>query len=477
MLSELAGCPGTIDRGPGALWFSHQGQEAILSHVVKVPPHTKEHPVLAVCAKGLDGMLEYSSQERMTDPDRLVPYLEHALLHLYDVAHLETSPLVDLLGLRYGIAEEAVVSLRGLLREAIESLRPDSSIPFSRPEWLSYRLLSLTYVESRSRFVVCRELGLSQTTYYRRRKEAIRALAHILPRLCRRYVAESESRDSVGPDLGFSPLSATDEAVKIARAATRESVSMSAVIHEALRLVGALADERGTVIEMDCPQSLPKVHGDPAMLREIVINLLTEGIEAASSGGLRIAARDAGSEAICSVHGVDVERILRKASQPTSAYAVSRGLLSVYGGRIWHGTDETGAPALFFALPVVEPRAILITDDDADTLHLYRRYLQSRGYSIRVAQTVSKAKAHLVEKKPDLILLDVLMPHEDGWDLLHYIKSRSETSDIPVVICSVVHQPSMALALGADKVLCKPIDETTLANVIASILRRERSTR
>ena len=81
--------------------------------------------------------------------------------------------------------------------------------------------------------------------------------------------------------------------------------------------------------------------------------------------------------------------------------------------------------------------------------------------------------AHLRETIPDLVLLDVLMPKRDGWHVLQYLKTLPETRQVPVIVCSVLSQPRLALALGASEVLIKPIDRETLLRTIRALLEED----
>ena len=81
----------------------------------------------------------------------------------------------------------------------------------------------------------------------------------------------------------------------------------------------------------------------------------------------------------------------------------------------------------------------------------------------------------LAKASPDVILLDVLMPQLDGWDILQQLKTRPETQHVPVVICSVLSQPRLAVALGAADVLRKPISAEALLTTIRRLLGREDS--
>ena len=80
--------------------------------------------------------------EEMDNAKRaLEHHVRDALAYFYDRTHLQTSPLAAMLGLQVPADEAQSASLRRLLREAIESLKPDPSIPYGQPEWLGHRLL------------------------------------------------------------------------------------------------------------------------------------------------------------------------------------------------------------------------------------------------------------------------------------------------------------------------------------------------
>ena len=101
--------------------------------------------------------------------------------------------------------------------------------------------------------------------------------------------------------------------------------------------------------------------------------------------------------------------------------------------------------------------SVLVVDDNPDLVHFFRLYTANTPYHI----THLLAGEHLFEQiptiKPDIIILDVLLPGQDGWELLSYLRSHAETRSIPVVVCSVVKREELALALGAALYLPKPV--------------------
>jgi CheY-like chemotaxis protein len=77
----------------------------------------------------------------------------------------------------------------------------------------------------------------------------------------------------------------------------------------------------------------------------------------------------------------------------------------------------------------------------------------------------------VLEVKPDVIILDILLPDSSGWDILAQLKAEPQTRDIPVLIISVVDEPSKGLALGATEYLVKPITQQQLQTSLSQIVQ------
>jgi hypothetical protein len=76
----------------------------------------------------------------------------------------------------------------------------------------------------------------------------------------------------------------------------------------------------------------------------------------------------------------------------------------------------------------------------------------------------------VAETQPDVITLDVMMPNMDGWQVLRALAQNPATAKIPVVVCSVLREPEVALSLGARAYLKKPIDPLMLVETLARLL-------
>lgn len=406
----------------------------------------------------------------MISRESFLGYVKEALANFYDPGHLQTSPLVELLVEQEVAADTAALALRQLLRRAIESLRPDDSVPFGRREWLGYRLLWLFYIQSRPMVEICEELGLSRTSFYRYHQDALEAVASYLWRMYREG-GPSEAPKEAGETS--AEAGAREEAVKLARASRRQSTNLGAVLEATVRTLQPLLEERGLQLALHAPLSLPFAYGDPAILRQILLNVLAEGLKLVASDALELTVTPKRGETLWCLSGLKGPKASEQDLEHLPGIVLSRSLLEVYGGQLWLQREAEGKAAILFTLPTAKPKTILVIDDNADAISRYRRCLEPQGYALRLASSGEEVRAHLAEALPDLVLLDVLMPQEDGWDILQSLKTLPETASIPVVIISVLSQPELAFALGAAEVLCKPVSEETLLATIKKLLAQE----
>ena len=103
---------------------------------------------------------------------------------------------------------------------------------------------------------------------------------------------------------------------------------------------------------------------------------------------------------------------------------------------------------------------ILVVDDDADSLEIVRTYLESRGYRVTTAANGKEALAMLEDARPDLVLLNVMMPGIDGWEVARTIKDHPEFSATRVVMLTArsdFTDKQRGLRAGADDYIVKPM--------------------
>lgn len=116
---------------------------------------------------------------------------------------------------------------------------------------------------------------------------------------------------------------------------------------------------------------------------------------------------------------------------------------------------------------------ILIVDDNEDNLAILERNLAKEGYVLHLANSGHKAFNMISQIQIDLILLDIMMTHMDGIEVLRHLKSNAKTEGIPVIMVTAVKDSSSVkacIALGAQGYFLKPFDMPTIKSRIREIL-------
>lgn len=115
---------------------------------------------------------------------------------------------------------------------------------------------------------------------------------------------------------------------------------------------------------------------------------------------------------------------------------------------------------------------VLIADDENEIRNLLRLYLENDGFKVADVATGSEVAGAMAEFKPDIVLLDVMMPGKDG---IHVLKDIRETSNVPVMIISARTADAeriLGLNVGADDYICKPFNPLEVVARVKSALRR-----
>jgi DNA-binding response OmpR family regulator len=120
-------------------------------------------------------------------------------------------------------------------------------------------------------------------------------------------------------------------------------------------------------------------------------------------------------------------------------------------------------------------KSILVVDDDPNIRSLLQQELTEAGYSVRLAEDGRKALTLIREEIPGLIILDVMMPDMNGFDVAAVLKNDPSTMAIPIIILSIVEDKERGFRLGVDRYLTKPIDTVTLFHEIDTLLDQGKS--
>ena len=114
----------------------------------------------------------------------------------------------------------------------------------------------------------------------------------------------------------------------------------------------------------------------------------------------------------------------------------------------------------------------LIVDDSKTELMYMSHLLQKHGMSVRTAEGAEEAMKRLSEERPDLILMDVVMPGQNGFQLTRVINRNPEYTDIPIIICTSKNLETdrvWGMRQGARDYITKPVDTTELLSKIKAL--------
>jgi len=282
----------------------------------------------------------------------------------------------------------------------------------------------------------------------------------------------------------------------------RVPIEVLSAARESVAGLRPLADRKGQEIELAIPAG-EHVSADPGRLRQILYNLLSNAIKFTPEGGritiegaprdgeFRLAVVDTGVGIAAEDQAAVFEEFRQVGggalrSEGTGlGLALTRRLVEAHDGRIElestpgvgsrfttvlpraePGARRDGAwdalPAATNLRPASRPGTVLVVEDDPSAIRLLRAYLEPEGYEVRVAASGERAIDDARAEPPTAILLDVLLPGIDGWEVLRRLKADPGLRDIPVVIVTVVDEEDVGLALGAVDYIVKPVDRDAL---------------
>lgn len=120
-------------------------------------------------------------------------------------------------------------------------------------------------------------------------------------------------------------------------------------------------------------------------------------------------------------------------------------------------------------------KTVLVVDDEKDIIQLIRYNLEREGFKVDSAADGNEALKKAVEAKPDVILLDIMLPGKDGYEVIKSLNSSDKTANIPVIFLtakSAEFDEVLGLELGADDYIVKPISPRKLISRIKAVMRR-----
>lgn len=396
--------------------------------------------------------------------EQFLKYLRIALNHLYDPDELRQNPLASFFHVEGHF--DTPSAIQRILTRAIESFKTQPELPSYTHNQKVYELLLYRYIQHISQDEYAHQLGLSVRQFRREQKEAIYELGD---RLWQEYagnalgagaalVPEPDIEDEYPVDIAREP-DHSDEFTWLKNMSPEKTTDVTKTVDSVMGLIAPLALQKGIAIRHHPVEHyLLAVH--PVALQQVLLGLLSYGMDQTSS------------------HNIDINFLHREqfldiiVSYPISSSASNvsplkepelgmiRSILELSAGTMNYSTDANlGTMCITFA--IVKPRTVLVIEDNDDIVDLMQRYVHDMNFNITSVRNPARSIDEAIALHPDLIILDIMMPQIDGLEVLTQITHHHKLSGIPVVVCSVLPQQKLALALGASGFLQKPIRRDT----------------
>lgn len=387
-------------------------------------------------------------------PAEFLEQVKQALENLYDFPALQRSPLARRLQSELRQSREAAgQQLRRQLIEAIEQLSPGSGVSVRLPHARIYSLLHLHYVEGMTIQEVAYELGISERQAYRDLRRAQESAAMLL---WASYAHAFAPVESTVDDL--SSLQAEVSRLRSAFSIT----DLTTLLHNALRAVDSLAARHGVELCVEASSEHVSTLTDPVVAQQVLVRLLSHAIQNAQGNRVQVALSSGGDTPML--------RIWYAAREGGPSDVLTAMLVELMARLKWDIRQADAGDACEITLRLTTRASkVLIIDDNEGLVELLERYLSSQMCHVFTAATGQEGLERAQELVPDAIVLDVMMPGMDGWELLQRLRTNPATRAVPIVVCTVFNDPELAYSLGASIFLPKPVRRDDVLAALKSL--------
>ncbi|MCZ6873445.1 MAG: response regulator, partial [bacterium] len=291
--------------------------------------------------------------------------------------------------------------------------------------------------------------------------------------------------------------------------------NLQPLIDTCLRTVEPMIDSDRLKLVKAVNDDLPMLYTDEDKLKQILMNLLSNAVKFTEQGFVTVTASQQGSDIAIGVTDTGIgiaeealERIFEEFSQADSSTTrqyggtglglpISRHLAHLMGGDITLQSSAGVGSTFTITIPlryggehlpadIVSPfehegaasvlkhgKVVLVIDDDPHMLYLLQENLSEAGYQVEGVVSGAEGIQRARELEPFAIILDILMPHKDGWQVMHELKADLTTRDIPIIVLSIIDQKDLGYRLGAFDYLLKPFDHDSILSTLARISSRQ----
>ncbi|NJM62490.1 MAG: response regulator, partial [Oscillatoriales cyanobacterium RU_3_3] len=301
-----------------------------------------------------------------------------------------------------------------------------------------------------------------------------------------------------------------------------ESLTVHELLDRATAATSILFEQKGLQLIQEIEEGLPEFAGDRDRLIQVAINLISNSVKFTDIGSVTCKANRIGSEIKISI--IDTGMGIAEADQPKVfekfkqvgdtltdkpkgtglGLPICKQIVEHHGGRIWVESEFGKGSTFSFTLPlevaaesevnitkveintfieqlkeqvsqtpptvVSHKKTIMVVDDDANIRQLLRQQLETEGYAVKEAKSGREAVTEVKKAPPDLIILDVLMPDMNGFDVAAILKNDPMTASIPIAINSGMEDKERGYRIGVDRYFIKSSDSEVMLEEISLLL-------
>ncbi|MDX2213935.1 MAG: PAS domain S-box protein [Oculatellaceae cyanobacterium bins.114] len=287
----------------------------------------------------------------------------------------------------------------------------------------------------------------------------------------------------------------------------KATCNVADLMQESVNVVQAIADK--FEVSLQVTPLTAQIWADSDRIIQTLTNLLSNAIKFSHQGNtVWLTAEASGEEILLAVkdrgRGIPADKldtIFERFQQVDASdsrnhdgtglgLAICRSIVQQHAGRIWVESVLGEGSTFYVALPLLENNAqsnaiateptsdsplVLICDDDEGTRSVLKQQLEHRGYQTLTTHSGQEAIEQAIAHHPNVIILDLLMPGINGWEVINTLKNRSDTQAIPIIICSI-SSPSQSNypSQGFISWVSKPIDEVSLFQSLRQALMQGR---
>ncbi|HVM73019.1 MAG TPA: response regulator [Anaerolineales bacterium] len=380
---------------------------------------------------------------------------------LYDRVTIQTHPLAPFFPVPETASTRRAEVIQQLIQDEIEQLRPEGKeVLLQSPEWRPYLILQKRYIEGQDPHEIAQSLFIGDRQFRRDHSRALQALSQ---RVWQRYFQPA------GQPSGAESTDLFDDQSLYEYHA--EQLDLNEVLQGVVNLIAPRLKLENIQLEMTLSPAPMHVFTDRILLRQILLSLLNYVLHLRGKPGLTLQTESNRNMCICIRFDAD-EQWVSIQNDERDSLEFARRLSERLPARLeelYPAQDTSGTAEIRLVFTISRPRMVLVLDDQVAAQRMYQRYLSRTNLEV-IGVTDPTQGVDMIRKiQPSLLILDVMMPHIDGWEVLQNLQLDPETKHIPIIVCSAWGEPELARSLGAVAFLKKPVIQKDLLDLLVRL--------